>query len=433
MRHSNKFKLIVFGLSGNVLEWFDFAVYGYLAPVIASQFFPSTDPLASILLTYSVFALGFLARPIGSVFFGHLGDTKGRKNSLILSCLVMAIPTTFIGMLPTYQTIGLASPLLLVCCRILQGLSIGGEFTGSFIYLTEQAEPHQKGFFSCWADIGCSLGMILGSLSVALLNGVLTHTQLSSFGWRLPFLSGFLLGFLVFYLRMNLPESKEFIQPAQSDSIPFIKLLTKFPKKLGLNILLVSLNSLGFYLLLVFLPNQIALFGRFNPSRIYLLNTVILFIFTATTFFSAVLCDYFDTVKIYLVGPITCIIFSALAGFAFIKLSLVLQVVCIGLIAAGLGFSFGPRSLFMTAVFPTDIRFTGIALSLNTANAVLGGGGPLVASYLVAKTGSIAITVLLIIIAALATLFSILKLRGECNGFGLAAHQQIKAKRNYIG
>ena len=188
------FKIIMSCLSGNVLEWFDFAVYGYLAPIIATQFFPSTHKLTSILLTYSVFAIGFFARPFGAAIFGHIGDTRGRKAALILSTLAMAIPTFLIGILPVYATVGILAPLLLILCRIFQGLSVGGEFTGSFVYLVEQASHGYRGFFSCWSDIGCNLGMILGSACIALLNGVLSEQHLSSYGWRLPFLGGYFFG-----------------------------------------------------------------------------------------------------------------------------------------------------------------------------------------------------------------------------------------------
>src|SRR5262249_19519366 len=159
----NSFKIILAGFSGNILEWFDFAVYGYLTPIIATLFFPAHNKVTSVLLTYGVFAIGFLTRPVGSILWGHIGDTKGRKTALLLSCLCMAVPTFLIGILPTYQTIGILAPLLLIGCRILQGISIGGEFTGSFIYLIEQATHQRRGLFSSWADIGCNMGMILGS------------------------------------------------------------------------------------------------------------------------------------------------------------------------------------------------------------------------------------------------------------------------------
>ena len=165
MKRLDQFKLILACLSGNVLEWFDFAVYGYLAPIFAIEFFPYSHKLTAILLSYSV-AVGFLARPFGAIIFGHIGDAHGRKAALLLSTIAMAVPTCIIGILPVYTSIGLLAPLLLILCRICQGLSVGGEFTGSFIYLIEQASHKKRGFFSCWADMGCCIGMILGSAAV---------------------------------------------------------------------------------------------------------------------------------------------------------------------------------------------------------------------------------------------------------------------------
>lgn len=411
MKSFEKSKIILSCLSGNVLEWFDFAVYGYLAPIIAQQFFPAGNELASILLTYSVFAIGFLVRPLGAIIFGHIGDTWGRKSALVISSLVMAIPTFLIGVLPNYESIGILAPILLITCRIFQGLSIGGEFTGSFVYLVEQATPGKKGFFSCWADIGCNLGMILGSLCVALLHSTLSAEQLASFGWRLPFLSGILLSIVAIFIRSHLEESFEFIKTEKVRSTPLKVLFANFPRALFLGVLLVSINALGYYLLVVFLPNQTVLLGKLPASQAYLINTVVLATIMIATFVSAAACDYMDKIKIYIFGGVGCMLLAYPTFYSLNHFNLATQMLLMCLLAIALAMCFGPRPSFMVEIFPPALRYSAIAIALNVANAILGGTAPLLATYLVDKTGAIEIPAILIIVAAGITLYSVLTLR----------------------
>jgi MFS transporter, MHS family, proline/betaine transporter len=412
MRTSEKFKIIGSCLSGNVLEWFDFAVYGYLAPIIASQFFPSKNKLASILLTYGIFAIGFIVRPLGAIFFGHLGDTRGRKTALILSSITMAIPTFAIGILPVYSQVGLLAPFLLMICRIFQGLSLGGEFTGSFIYLIEQAIPGRKGFFSCWADIGCSLGMILGSACAALLNSVLTPEQLANYGWRLPFLSGIFLATVAIWMRSKLFESVAFLQ-VKREKHPLKHLLEHYPKTLIYTSLLVAINSLGFYMLVVFIPNQTVFMGILPANQDYWLNIIVLAVVMISTFLTAFFCDYYDKTKIYIMGIFGCILLAFPTFYALSHFSLAGQIIMMCLMAVAVGSCYGPRPLFMVEIFPPQFRNSGIAVAFNIANAGFGGTAPLLATYLVAKTNIIEIPAVLVILSALITLFSILNLKQQ--------------------
>ena len=413
MTRAEKFKLITACLSGSVLEWFDFAVYGYLAPILATLFFPSTHKLASILLTYSVFAIGFLLRPVGAMLYGHIGDRYGRRTALFLSCIGMTIPTVMMGLLPTYATIGIAAPLLVILCRMCQGLSVGGEFTGSMVYLVEKGTPGKKGFFSCWADVGSYLGMTLGSICVALLNYCLMPEAMSSYGWRLPFLSGILLAVVAVYIRLKLTESNELkiTDKIQKPPLPLKELLAKFPKQLFFSTVLCGINSLGFWLLVVYIPNQTVLLGKFPATQIYLINSIVLFVLAIATFSAASLCDYFDKSKIYLFGATACLLLGYPIFYALNHFSLSNQLIAMSLFAIALGCCMGARPLTMAEIFPTTIRFTAIAMALNLANAVLGGMAPLFATYLVAKTGLIEAPASLIMIGAIMTLLAIYNLQ----------------------
>ena len=181
------------GLIGNVMEWYDFAVYGYFATVIGREFFPSGDPAASLIGAFGAFAAGFLVRPLGGVVFGRIGDLAGRQVALKLSVMVMAVPTVLMGLLPTHSQIGIAAPIAVVLLRIVQGLSVGGEYTSSIIFLSENAPERQRGFYAIWGLWGSVLGMLLGSGFGDLLAHTLTPDQLQSWGWRLPFLLGALV------------------------------------------------------------------------------------------------------------------------------------------------------------------------------------------------------------------------------------------------
>jgi MHS family proline/betaine transporter-like MFS transporter len=191
---STRRRAIIAGIAGNVMEWYDFAVYGYFATVIGSLFFPAKDPTSSLIAAFGVFAAGFLMRPLGSLVFGHVGDKLGRRLALTASVLVMAVPTFLIGVLPTYEQAGLIAPLLLVLLRMVQGLSVGGEYTTSGVFLVEQAERERRGFLGSFIPLGATFGVLLGSAVSAAVTTLLDRGAVSSWGWRLVFLLGLVVG-----------------------------------------------------------------------------------------------------------------------------------------------------------------------------------------------------------------------------------------------
>ena len=195
------------GLIGNVLEWFDFAVYGYFASDIGRQFFPQSSHAAQQLLTFGVFALGFLARPFGSLVLGTVGDRIGRRALLTLSIAMMGGATLIMGLLPTYAQVGMAAPVLLVTMRVVQGFSLGGEFTGSMVYTTEQASPMMRGLVSSSTAAGTTIGFILGSGSAWLVNRTLSADAVASWGWRVPFIASVSLCILGWLLRRGIHET----------------------------------------------------------------------------------------------------------------------------------------------------------------------------------------------------------------------------------
>ena len=200
-------KTLLAGAIGNVLEWYDFALYGYFAPVLASLFFPSDSRSLSLISAFGVFAVGFLARPLGAMLFGYWGDTLGRRHALAWSILLMAVPTCLVELLPTYGTIGVLAPIALTLCRFLQGLSVGGEFTGSATFLVEHAAASQRGYVGSWAGFSAQIGALLGSGVGALIASSLTEEALHQWGWRILFVRGGLIAVAGWYVRTSVPES----------------------------------------------------------------------------------------------------------------------------------------------------------------------------------------------------------------------------------
>lgn len=385
MTAAEKRRMILTCLSGNVLEWFDFAVYGFVAHIIAKQFFPSDNHLLSIILTYSVFAVGFFARPLGSIVFGHIGDTMGRRKALILSNFVMAVPTVCIGLLPTYEMIGVWAPILLMICRIFQGASIGGEFTGSFVYLVEQAPEGKKGSMGRWADIGCHMGMMTGGLTVAVLSQHMDPDNFASYGWRIPFVCGVFLAVLGVYMRRKLPESQEVVKPVKT---PVKTLFKDYGNRVVFASLMMTITSIGYYMICVFIPNQTIFLGKFSPHKAFYLNTAVLLFLMLGNMISGKLADTYNKVKLYQFGAIIAGLVAFPMFYALDNFSIVSQFIFMAIFAFSLGFIFGPRPPLLVEMFPPSVRFTGVALTMSVANGFLGGATPLVSTWLSSVYGN---------------------------------------------
>ncbi len=204
-------KAVVASSIGSLLEWYDFAIYGYLAPVIAKQFFPLENNFLSLLATFGIFAVGFTSRPLGGLLLGHIGDRFGRKPVLWISVSLMGGSTMLIGCLPDYSVIGTAAPLLLMMLRIFQGLSVGGEYIGSTIYMSELSSPENRGYMSSWTEFGCFCGYLCGSSSGTLLTSILGDQAMYEWGWRVPFWIGGVIAMLGIIIRQHLPETSAFL------------------------------------------------------------------------------------------------------------------------------------------------------------------------------------------------------------------------------
>lgn len=376
-------RVLAAGFIGNVLEWYDFAVYGFFAPTIGRLFFPSADPATSLIASFGAFAAGFLMRPVGAVLFGHIGDLVGRKKVLTLSVTMMAVSTFLLGCLPTHAEIGIAAAALLVLLRMVQGVSVGGEYTGSIVFLTEQAPEGRRGFFASWSLIGANGGILLGSAVGALIAGLTTDAQLAAWGWRIPFLSGMILGIVGLIVRLGIPEQAPSGETSKS---PLVEAVTKCRRGLlqasGLNVMTAVLFYTVFIYMATWLVDQV---GE-TKARALEINTISMVVLTLIIPLVALWSDRVGR-KPFLVGGS-----AAIAIFAYPLVWLmhhhnVVMILCgqIGF-ALLLGIFVGVIPVTIAELFPRQVRVTAASISYNLPFAVFGGTAPMVATWLITET-----------------------------------------------
>lgn len=384
-------KTVLAGAIGNVLEWYDFALYGYFAPQFAVLFFPSADPSLSLITTFGVFAVGFLARPLGALLFGHWGDTRGRREALAWSIILMALPTCLVGLLPTYAQIGLAAPITLTALRFLQGLSVGGEFTGSVTFLVEHAAPARRGYIGSWAGFSAQLGALLGSGVGTLAAAGLTQETLQAWGWRIPFLAGSLIALVGWYLRRRIPESPAFEQLRRSGAVlasPAREVLAAHRVPMAQVIGLVLLHGVGFYVLYVYLPSHLTRVTTLSMGTVLTFNTVCMALLALLIPLMGMWSDRVGQPLLLRIGAaglaLTAVpLFTWFTG-DHLALILAAQMMMTTLLACYMG----PFFATVATLFPVSQRYTGLSMAYNIASAIFGGTAPLLATVAMEWSGS---------------------------------------------
>lgn len=376
---------------GNFVEWFDYAIYGFTATVIASQFFPSTDETASLLATFAVFAISFFLRPVGGLVFGAMGDRLGRRVTLMTTILLMAAGTTAIGLLPTYDNVGVLAPILLVVARCTQGLAAGGEYAGAASFVVEHSPPSRRGFFSSFLSCSTFFAFACGALFTSLLSAVLGQEAFSSWGWRLAFLVVTPLGLIGLYLRLKLEESPAFRRLQEEHSVaeaPIKEAFRTHARPMALHFVFFMNAIVMSYMLVAYIPTYLLKNSELSHDTVRLSNVVAILFLVACFPFFGLLCDRVGRRP---VAILACILLAVVAipGFLLIaegSLGLVILGQC--LLALPVAASNPVNTLLMTEFFPTRIRYSSAAVSYNSANMVVGGTAPLVAILLVSQTGS---------------------------------------------
>ncbi len=383
----NARSVILGGLSGNIMEWYDFAVYGYFAPVISQQFFPSKDPMTSLIATFGAFAAGFLVRPLGGVIFGHIGDRVGRKFVLILSGIMMAVPSFLIGVMPTYSQIGVWAAVLLILLRIVQGLSVGGEYTTSIIFLAEHAKRNERGYMASWSSVGAVAGALLGSAVGALLSTLTTDTQMASWGWRVGFLLSIIIGAGAMYLSMKIPEvSMDKEKEANIEGTP-IGIALRTQKAAMLRVIgIVLAYSVGYYLVFLYITTFLIDIVKIPASEALDINTISMVVLMCLLPLMAKLSDKIGRKPVLM---------SASVGLLLLSYPLFWMMHhhhAMVILGGQLGFALfisafaGTNPVTMVEAFPSHLRCSAMSFAFNICFALFGGTTPLVASYVIQHT-----------------------------------------------
>jgi MFS transporter, MHS family, proline/betaine transporter len=374
---------------GNLLEWYDFGLYGLFAPILAHLFFPAHDRIASLIGAYAGFAIGFAVRPLGGVVFGNLGDRLGRRIVLVSSVVMMGLATTGMALLPTYEAIGIAAPVLLLLIRVLQGFSVGGEFTGSVAYLVETAPTHRRGLAGSVANIGASAGMLLAA-GVATATALLaTSDEVQQWAWRIPFLIGGMIAVAGYVLRHRVHETGYVPKASAQESLPLRKALAEAPGPMLLALLFTSGYGVVNYVTMIFLPTYAAVFGGVAENKTLAANTAGQALTLAVVPVAAWLTDWAFSRRTLLI-----VVFAAECAVAWYGITLVRHGGIEGLWAAQLGFAFlfalimAAEPAMMAELFPGEYRLSGYSLSFNLGIGIAGGTAPLAATALIAATGS---------------------------------------------
>jgi len=411
-------KVLIAGMIGNVLEWYDFVVYGYLAGIIGKLFFPSNDPTTELIKAFTVFAVGFIARPIGATFFGFLGDKIGRRKALMISIILMAISTTAIGLLPTYYQIGILAPILLTLLKITQGLSVGGEYTTSVSFVVEHAPKNKRGLFGSIAILGAVIGILLGSASSAFITKILPEDALYSYGWRILFMTGIILGFLGYYVRRNIgetPKFKELEIKKEIDKNPILDLLKNYRSEFLKTFFLSVFQAVGFYTLFVYLAQHLIKFVHLPKSTALTINTVGMIVLAFLIPIFGYLSDKFGR-KIFILLSTGLTFMFAYPLFVYISsgsaLNAQLGLIIFAIITAGF-MAVLPTTL--VEIFPTKVRNTGYSLGYNLPFAIFGGTSPLIATLLIKYTNNLASPSIYLMFAAAVAFLSGLLLKESFN------------------
>ncbi|QSE87998.1 MFS transporter (plasmid) [Rhodococcus pseudokoreensis] len=383
---------VIFGAAiGQGVEWYDYAIYGYLAGSVGAVFFPSEDRNAALLSAYAAFAVSFLIRPLGGVLFGYIGDRIGRKNTLAVVILLISGSTCLIGLLPGYAAIGIAAPVLLLVLRLLQGLSAGGELAGAVAFLAEHAPVRKRNYIVGFGEMAANAGPLIGASVVAFLATSLGDTAMDDWAWRIPFLIAGPIGLVGLFLRLRVDESpifQEVVAAGKRAKSP----LREAVRQEGGAILrctgIAVTHMVPYYLILAYLPNHLEESGRLPAGSAYFIVVIALLVKIAVTPVAARSSDRFGRKPVMALAAVGYMALSY-PIFAWMNTGGLVAVVLCQVI---LGIIFGMYSAcvfaMMVEMFPTQTRFTSMAIGYNAAAALAGGTAPFIATWLVAVTGN---------------------------------------------
>lgn len=413
----NSLKHVLFGsLIGTTIEFFDFYIYANAAVLVFPQlFFPGKDSTISTLESLATFSIAFLARPLGSAVFGHYGDKIGRKVTLVVALLTMGISTVSIGFLPSYASIGVLAPILLMLCRFGQGVGLGGEWGGAVLLAIENAPPHKRAWYGMFPQLGAPIGLLLSGGTFLILTDSMSPEAFLDYGWRIPFIASSLLVLVGFYIRLKITETPAFENSKEEQKevkVPFVTVFKLYKNQLIFGTLAAVTTFLVFYLMTVFMLNWNTKNLGFTNRDALLIQLFSVLFFALFIPISALAADKIGRRKMLIYTTIAIAIFGFFFSLFLTSNNIVLVTlfVCLGM--SLMGFIYGPVGTFLSELFPTTVRYTGASLTFNLAGILGAAFAPMVAIKLAASYGITSVGMYLTV-AACISLISLLVISKE--------------------
>jgi MHS family proline/betaine transporter-like MFS transporter len=391
---------------GNLLEWYDFGLFAIFSPLFSRLFFPNDDPHVALILTFSVLAIGFLCRPIGALIFGFMGDRKGRARTLRLSVLMISLPTLLIGFLPTYRSVGVWAPVLLTLIRVWQGISLGGEYSGNLIYLTESAPKKLRATITSLAGTGANLGIMLASMVSAACSYFFSDALFESFGWRVPYILSGLLSFFIYFTRLNMQETQVFEYLKKENKLAKNPIAVVFKRNMPevlRTIGLVCMGSTFYYLCFIYMPTFLIQNLKFSLAGASGLITLCIGAMIILVPLSGFLSDHINRRKMLLFNVAIIVLFTVPGFYLLLQSQFYLIIVAVGAFTVMSSLEQATTSVAVVENFPTPARYTGLSLGYNIGNAIFGGTAPLVCEWLLTKTHYLYAPAIYIVACALIT------------------------------
>ena len=384
-------RILFASLIGTTIEFFDFYIYATASVLVFPKlFFPAGDAATALLQSFATFALAFFARPVGSALFGHFGDRIGRKATLVAALLTMGFSTVAIGLLPTYASIGIASPLLLMLCRIGQGIGLGGEWGGAVLLATENAPPGKRAWYGMFPQLGAPLGFFCSTGVFLLLGSRLNDAQFFAFGWRIPFLASAVLVAVGLYVRLKLSETPAFLHTLQKNErvrVPMLTVLTRHPRMLVLGMFASQATFVLFYLMTVFALSWATTALGYARQEFLKLQMISVVLFAIGIPLSALFADRRGRRTMLLAASGAMLVFGLLFAPLFASQGGGGALVFLALGMFLMGLTYGPLGTALAELFPTQVRYTGASLAFNLAGIVGASLAPYIATWLAGRYG----------------------------------------------